>query len=182
MLATIEDGVYIVEVPDLPGCVADGDTIEEAFKNLSEAMEAWIESRLSAGESVPEPRNSESYSGKFVLRLPKRLHQILAEQAQAEECSLNQYAVSLLSEAVGMHAESRQSSALEKCAKLLVEATNRLERLSDYSGLRVRDFQNSECLIPIQQQEGSQLEAAPSSLNRWLNDAQLNRREMAYEA
>jgi predicted HicB family RNase H-like nuclease len=47
------------------------------------------------------PATEQDYSGKFVLRLPKSLHRRLAQQAEQEGVSLNQYAVSLLSEATG---------------------------------------------------------------------------------
>jgi antitoxin HicB len=93
-----EEGDWIVEVPDLPGCMADGGTVNEAFENLREAMRSWIESRLAAGLAVAEPR-SEEYSGKLLLRMPKFLHRRLAEQAEEQEASLNQYIVSLLSQA-----------------------------------------------------------------------------------
>lgn len=94
-----EEGDYIVEVDDLPGCTADGSTPGEAFENLRHAMRSWIESRLAAGLVVPEPRQTEAYSGKFLVRIPKFLHRRLTEQARLERVSLNQYVVSLLSQA-----------------------------------------------------------------------------------
>ncbi len=102
-----EDGDWIVEVPDLPGCIADGATIAEAFKNSQAAMRSWIESRLEAGLAVPEPREAAGYSGRLLLRMPKRLHQRLVEEAEAEDSSLNQYIVSLLSESSGAEQERR---------------------------------------------------------------------------
>jgi antitoxin HicB len=94
-----EDGDYIIEVPDLPGCAADGVTPDEAFANLRDSMSSWFESRIEAGLAIPEPKNPESYSGKLLLRMPKFLHRRLAEQAETQETSLNQYVVALLSDA-----------------------------------------------------------------------------------
>jgi len=123
-----EDGIFIVEIPDLPGCMADGNTVDEAFHNLTEAMEVWIASRLEAGENVPEPRDVDAYSGKFVVRLPKQLHQALAEQAESEECSLNQHIVALLSEAIGRNKEAKLNVGVEKSLSVIKEAVQRIER------------------------------------------------------
>jgi antitoxin HicB len=105
-----DDGVCIVEVPDLPGCVADGDTVEEAFRELSGAMEVWIASRLEAGVPIPEPQTSHKYSGKFLVRVPKSLHQRLAEDASSDGSSLNQYVVALLSEGTGKRSAKGKAS------------------------------------------------------------------------
>lgn len=94
-----EDGDYIVEVDDLPGCLADGKTPDEAFANLEEAKRSWMASRRAAGLEIPEPKRIEEYSGKVLVRMPKFLHRRLSEQASTEGISLNQYVVSLLSQA-----------------------------------------------------------------------------------
>ena len=49
-----EVGGYTVEVPSLPGCVSEGDTIDEAIANIKEAIELHIESMIAYGEEVPE--------------------------------------------------------------------------------------------------------------------------------
>lgn len=92
-----EEGDYIVEVDDLPGCLADGRTPDEAFANLQEAKRSWMESRQAAGLQIPEPRQRDEYSGRVLVRMPKFLHRKLFEQAKAEGTSLNQYIVALLS-------------------------------------------------------------------------------------
>jgi antitoxin HicB len=48
-----EDGGYVVTVPVLPGCVSQGDTREEALRNIEEAIELYIEDMRATGESVP---------------------------------------------------------------------------------------------------------------------------------
>lgn len=48
-----EDGGYVATVPVLPGCVSEGDTREEALKNIEEAIEVYLEDVRAAGESVP---------------------------------------------------------------------------------------------------------------------------------
>ncbi|MCL2280139.1 MAG: toxin-antitoxin system HicB family antitoxin, partial [Oscillospiraceae bacterium] len=81
------------KVQELDGLMSDGETVEEAHRNILEAMEGWIETKLEAGFEVPLPVDIESYSGKFVLRLPKSLHARLALEAEKEGVSLNQFAL-----------------------------------------------------------------------------------------
>lgn len=48
-----EDGIYVVTVPALPGCISDGRTVEEAMSNVKEAIEGFIEDMKSDGEAIP---------------------------------------------------------------------------------------------------------------------------------
>ncbi len=50
-----EDQAFIVSVPELPGCMADGKTPEEAVKNAEVIIQEWIECALEDGEEIPEP-------------------------------------------------------------------------------------------------------------------------------
>ena len=51
-----EDHVYIVTVPDLPGCVTHGSTYEEAAKQGQDAIESWIDASRASGHPIPSPR------------------------------------------------------------------------------------------------------------------------------
>lgn len=84
---------YHASVLELEGCQSTGDTLEEAVEGLKEAMEGWIETKLENGFDVPEPVNTDSFSGKFNLRIPKSLHFKLSVEAAREGVSLNQYAL-----------------------------------------------------------------------------------------
>jgi len=93
-----ESGTYYYsKVLELDGCQSDGDTFEEAYNNVLEAMEGYIETKLENGFSVPVPKSDDEYSGKFVIRIPKSLHRHLAAEAEHEGVSLNQYAMYKLS-------------------------------------------------------------------------------------
>ncbi len=54
LIPDYEDGGYTVEVPSLPGCISEGDTLEEALANIKEAIEGYIESMIAHGEEVPD--------------------------------------------------------------------------------------------------------------------------------
>ena len=88
---------YVGRIMEFDGCMADGDTKEEALQSLQEAMELWIETKLANGFDVPEPAGAVKATGKFTLRLPKSLHQRLTTEAGREGVSLNQYALYKLS-------------------------------------------------------------------------------------
>lgn len=51
-----DDEAFIAEVPELPGCAADGATYKEALENAEIVIREWIETALELGRSVPEPR------------------------------------------------------------------------------------------------------------------------------
>jgi len=101
-LAPDEGGGYLVEFPDLPGCLADGETVEEAIEHAREAMEAWISDVQDSGEAVPSPSSHEAYSGRWLQRVPRSLHAKLVARARAEGVSLNSFITSVLAEAVGI--------------------------------------------------------------------------------
>jgi predicted RNase H-like HicB family nuclease len=57
-----EDGRYIIEVPELPGCMADGLTYEEAIKNAGEVISEWIDTARGLGREIPQPKGRLAYA------------------------------------------------------------------------------------------------------------------------
>jgi antitoxin HicB len=92
---------WVVWVEELPGCVSQGETPEDAIRMIREAMEAWIEAACDAGDTIPSPREEAGFSGRFVLRIPSSLHAALDAGARREGVSMNQYAATLLAGAIG---------------------------------------------------------------------------------
>jgi len=96
-----EDKGYIAVVPDLSGCSAWGKTEAEAIEEARDAIEAWKKAARSAKRAVPEPSqriDDATYSGKFLMRVPKRLHAEMTRAAKLQGVSLNQYVLYLLTE------------------------------------------------------------------------------------
>lgn len=58
ILPAEEGGGYLIEFPDLPGCISDGETINEAITNGKDAMFCWIETSKQYGDEIPQPRSS----------------------------------------------------------------------------------------------------------------------------
>jgi antitoxin HicB len=102
---TEEDGGgYMITYTDLPGCISDGETIEELLLNGEDAKRAWIQTAYEKSMEIPEPNSiSDKFSGRITLRTPKSLHRDLVEQAEKEGISLNQYIVYLLSKESSSH-------------------------------------------------------------------------------
>ncbi|MEW6738338.1 type II toxin-antitoxin system HicB family antitoxin [Dissulfurispira sp.] len=51
-----EDNAFIAEVPELPGCMAHGETPEKALKNAKEAIQLWLDTAKEFGDPIPEPK------------------------------------------------------------------------------------------------------------------------------
>jgi antitoxin HicB len=110
-LSREEGGGYSITFPDLPGCVSDGATPEEAMKNGRDAMESWLAVAKEFGDEIPKA--SSSASGKFVQRLPRSLHAQLITRAKSEGVSLNTLVVSIVSQGLGQ----RQVQVVQKASK-----------------------------------------------------------------
>lgn len=96
-----DGGGFLIEVPMLKGCISDGETVEEAYNNLEEAKKEWLTYMLENNLPIPEPATKTTYSGKFMVRIPKTLHRIITEQSKREGLSLNQYVANVLAYAAG---------------------------------------------------------------------------------
>ncbi|NLV44485.1 MAG: type II toxin-antitoxin system HicB family antitoxin [Candidatus Hydrogenedentes bacterium] len=56
------DNVFIVEVPELPGCMSDGPTYVDAVRNAEIVIQEWIETACELGRPIPEPRGRLKYA------------------------------------------------------------------------------------------------------------------------
>ncbi len=102
------EGGYVIVFPDLPGCLTQVETADEIGPMAEDARRSWMESVYEFGPDIPLPSYPEEYSGKFNLRIPRRLHRQLAEEAAREEVSLNQYVTFLLAQRDALHRVEQQ--------------------------------------------------------------------------
>ena len=56
------DEAFVVEVPELPGCMADGSSYEEAVANAQVVIQEWMETARALGRTIPEPRGRLAYA------------------------------------------------------------------------------------------------------------------------
>jgi predicted RNase H-like HicB family nuclease len=118
-----ETGLFAAELLEFPGCYADGATPEEAYLNLEDVAEAWIESARAQGFPIPEPFADVEHSGTVSLRLPKSIHSRAVQFAYRDGVSLNTFLVCAVSVAVGAE------ELATKTTKLISEALGRIEAL-----------------------------------------------------
>jgi predicted RNase H-like HicB family nuclease len=104
-LSDDDGGGYLITFPDLPGCIADGETLEETMANGRDAFSAWMSARAHIGKPIPKPtRHGEAADPvRLVQRLPRSLHASLVARAKAEGTSLNTLVTMLLAESLGRH-------------------------------------------------------------------------------
>ncbi|MBF0109186.1 MAG: type II toxin-antitoxin system HicB family antitoxin [Magnetococcales bacterium] len=102
-LSSNEGGGYLIEFPDLPGCMSDGETVEEAIANGKEIMLSWLAVAQDQGRAIPEPHSIGKFSGQWRMRVSKSLHADLARRAKLEGVSLNTLAATLLAEGLGRY-------------------------------------------------------------------------------
>jgi predicted RNase H-like HicB family nuclease len=57
-----EDDAFVAEVPELPGCMADGESYREALANAEQVIREWIETAHELGRPVPQPKGRLAYA------------------------------------------------------------------------------------------------------------------------
>ncbi len=119
-----EDGGFTAEILEFPGCFAEGETADEAYRNLEAAAEGWIQAALDLGQDIPEPSMPQGYGGRVALRLPRSLHRRAVQLAERDGTSLNQFLVAAVAERVG-------------ASNLYSLMTERLERRSMESAVNI---------------------------------------------
>jgi antitoxin HicB len=93
-----DGGGYFIEFPDLPGCISDGETPEEALSNGYDAVKSYLLSCSKHGDLVPKP---SSASGQWRQRVPRSLHARLVAKAKQEGVSLNTLVTAMIAEGLG---------------------------------------------------------------------------------
>ena len=97
-LSTEEGGGYLVEYPDIPGCMSDGETVAEAIANGREALRDCLEVFKESGRKIPKPVIE---AAQWRQRLPRTLYSKLTKQAETEGVSINSLVATIIAEAIG---------------------------------------------------------------------------------
>ncbi len=114
---------FYIEIPDLPGCRGDGNTIDEAIEDIMETKQLWLELALKKGYEIPVPSEAREYSGQFLLRMPKALHRSIAEEAKLDNVSMNHYLTTLITENRHIKAVARTREIVDQLNKTLLSAS-----------------------------------------------------------
>jgi len=116
-LSKEDGGGYLITFPDLPGCMSDGETMEEAIENGRDAFIGWVSAQIDMGRKVPAPTwrpevIPQDVSGKFIQRVPKTTHAKLVHRAKAEGVSLNSLVLTFIAEGLGKKEHKRSAGRL----------------------------------------------------------------------
>ena len=152
---------FIASLPEIgrPAITGDGKSREEAIVNLLAAQKERLSDYLRRDIKIPEPVQEEEYSGKFLLRMPAKLHMILSKQAQAEGISLNQYVKSTLEKAVVLQEHSRKDK--DKEDRFLKAFQALLEKKFEQIELKMESKEDLSGLSPKKAELKSQTDEYP---------------------
>ena len=103
-LSLHKGGGYLVEFPDIPGCMSDGETAGEAIANGREALRDCLDVFRETGRQVPKPRIE---AAQWRQRLPRTLYAKLTRQAESEGVSINSLVTAIIAEAIGAKRRAR---------------------------------------------------------------------------
>ena len=103
-LSREEGGGYLVEYPEIPGCMSDGETVEEALANGREALRDCLAAFEETGRKAPQPGVE---AAQWRQRLPRTLYLKLTEQAKSEGVSINSLVTVMIAEAIGARRQNR---------------------------------------------------------------------------
>ncbi len=146
-----EGGGYNVSIPLLGSAafVADGDTIEQALKNLEILKKEIFAHWLNTGTKIEEPAENldDDYSGKFIVRIPVELHRKLAKEANIQSISLNSYVNYLLSSNLTLDSVcQRMQKQINTSFKEAIETVNFSIMQHDLSNLNYHTGQGNYSL------------------------------------
>lgn len=97
-LSPEDGGGFLIDFPDIPGCMSDGSTPAEAMRNGRDALKSALRTLREFGEPIPKPGSFSASSGQWRQRVPKSLHARLVARAAREGVSLNMLVTALLAE------------------------------------------------------------------------------------
>jgi RNA polymerase sigma-B factor len=106
----VEDGPggrWTAQVAEIPDCTAQGDTADEAARLVQGAMRERAATRAAKDPGKTKPRPTATHSGRLLIRMPQSLHADLAQAAEHEDVSLNQFITNALSSAVSWRRSER---------------------------------------------------------------------------
>jgi antitoxin HicB len=107
-LSKDEGGGFLVEYPEIPGCMSDGETVEEAIENGREALRDCLKAFGELGRKIPKPGVE---AAQWRQRLPRTLYARLTEQAKREGVSINSLVTAMVAEAIGAKGRRQRRSS-----------------------------------------------------------------------
>lgn len=147
-----EDDSYVATCPEFDGVSGHGDSPEEAILEAKVALQLTIESYQRDEWELPEPSKMIEYSGQFRVRIPKKLHAKLAQQALEEDVSLNTYVVSLLASNSG---RMEAINSIRESMQALIASSTHHQKLTKSINVNSKDKSLSSFPFPSNRWSGA---------------------------
>lgn len=129
LVKDVPGGRWVAQVHELPGCVAVGETADEAVRRIQDAVREWPADAVGKAPDAPKPRHASKHSGRVLVRMPPPLHAELARAADREQVSLNQFIIGSLSNAVRRRRSEEPAGAAEAERATAQQTTGRSSAL-----------------------------------------------------
>jgi len=132
-----EKDTFSAEIMEFPGCFSQGETADEALRNLERAAISWIEAALNQGQEIPPPSMNQGYGGRIALRLPRSIHRRASELAERDNTSLNQFILSAVAARIGAEdfcaavARKLEFRIVAAASTIMLGASSRYRSLQD---------------------------------------------------
>ena len=102
------EGGYAAKIPDLPGCITQGETRLEVLEMIDDAKRCWLTEELEDEEDIPEPPDPYKLDGQLRVRIPRSLHRKLSKCAALDGVSINQMVTYLISSGLNENFSDKQ--------------------------------------------------------------------------
>ena len=102
------EGGYAAKIPDLPGCITQGETRLEVLEMIEDAKRCWLTAELEDDEDIPEPPDPYKLDGQLRVRIPRSLHRKLSKCATLDGVSINQMVTYLISSGLNENFSDKQ--------------------------------------------------------------------------
>lgn len=122
------DQSFVVEVPELPGCMADGASYEEAVVNAQAVIAEWIETARSLGRAIPEPHGKIAISKRPLTKAPQPTV-AGRKEIYVERRDEGDYAVRRPGSERASAVTPTQRQAIERAREIAPDATIHVERV-----------------------------------------------------
>ena len=114
-----EDNEFVGSCREFPSLSVFGESHEQAITHIKEEVRFVLSWMQEEGEIIPEPLELNEFSGRLLVRIPKKLHKALAQQARENNVSINQFILTLLSENLYTPSIEKQLDVLREYVRVL---------------------------------------------------------------
>jgi RNA polymerase sigma-B factor len=135
LVRDVAGGRWVAQVRELPGCIAVGETAEEAVRQIQSAVREWPADAVGKAPEAPKTRSASKHGGRVLVRMPPPLHAELARAADRKQVSLNQFITDSLSAAVRRRRGEEPAGGAEAAPQKTGRSTALLANLVALAGI-----------------------------------------------